>query len=150
MPSSLYEFAFDEVKRALTRQEASLDHLRTRATALVSVAAIVFGLTARSERRWAVVAVALTVMVIGAVTIAILWPRDWRFANNINDLVAEGDETAIDKHEDFLPRVQRDWALWMQKDRADNQSKLDVLYRVYAGGCALLVTEVVLAAVALA
>jgi hypothetical protein len=140
--------AYEEATRAIAAQHDSLEALRTRTVALASVGALGFSLLAGQAlgkhhvHAWIWLALA-SFAVLAVSSIRILWPTDFRFRNQVRDLIIEIDQ--LDGAE-ALPAqfrsAQRDWAYWANENYDSNQEKLDALTRVYTVGLAGLALEV--------
>lgn len=141
--TELSELARLEGVRALQGQEASLDNLRTRATALVglgSVAASLFGLAVgRNHLNGWVVAAVVLYGLMALLMVEILRPADWCF--RIDPAVIL--EWEVEDHDAELARYLGDY--W-----AENDERLGTLHQLYTGGLALLALQVVVWAIALA
>jgi hypothetical protein len=149
-PSS--QFVFEESRRLLVRQEADLDTVRGRAVQLLSAASLVAGLFgSRSfgghyERPCivllAIVAFGLTVTAV----MFIIWPRTFRFSHSLETWTDAMKAQSPKSAEQFFSTM----AAGMQKDRAQNQSTISVMYGVLMIVCILVGVQVVLWAVAAA
>jgi hypothetical protein len=147
-----YEIAYDASRRALERQEASLDNLRARAATVLSGASIATAfLGAQALKRpkhrpdlwfvgWEWVAVGSFVLLAIAV-IVILWPRKgWVFSLGARRLIGgyvEGER------EYTVQRIHRDLALHLESHFDINQRKIRWMLVWFRGACALLALQVV-------
>jgi hypothetical protein len=119
--------------------------LRGRANTLLGVASIAnsfLGGIALADTRigaWGMVAIGLF-LATGILTVAVLFPQDWRFTTDPRKLLQtylEADDPAT------LMETRRDLALHMDDDYLDNQRKMNVLWWIYRGASAALVATVV-------
>ena len=88
----LYKVAYDEAVRALSEQQGVIDSFRTRAGLLLSAAAITTSFLGAQALNGGDSSLAAWLALIGfagvaAISLAILWPRQWEFtANPRNEL----------------------------------------------------------------
>lgn len=148
----LYKVAYDEAVRALSEQQGVIDSFRTRAGLLLSAAAITTsflgaqalngggsGLTA-----WLAL---LSFTGVAAISLAILWPRQWEFTANPRDVIqiyieAE-DPVAIEE-------LHRDLSLHMHYSYTENRAGLEQLAIFFQAASSLLTIEVILWIIAIA
>jgi hypothetical protein len=145
---------YDEAVRNITDQEGVLEALRGRGTGLLSAAALVTsflggltlvapGFTQTGAFRaakigfwgWAAIG---SFCLVGATTIAILWPWKWTFTMNPVQFVdeAEAEQLEVDELKGQLATFH--WSHWLS-----NQTKLDRLYVIFRVGVIALVAETV-------
>lgn len=140
---------WDQAKQQLAAQSASLDLLRTRTTAMLSVATLVAGLFATrlpsdkthlQGRVLGFVIAALALFGLSAVlAILAVAPRDgWVFAFDLDDLLAsirEGDTVPVD--------VTANLARAATAAYKANTVKLHGLYRLFGAVCFLVALQVI-------
>lgn len=140
------ELIWEEAKRLLARQEASLDALHTKALGLLSVSGIVAGLFAGQVLSGSVgaaggaaVAVAISAFVVGAAGVLFIqWPRDFEFSHDLDQWVKEletGDPAPLIEATYNLSRDLNDY-------RKRNQNKITKLYSVLTWSVAALAVQV--------
>ena len=152
MADSLQAMALEEARRALEEQQRALEGLRTRSTAVVSVASLTLGLSTASgvgEHKAVsiVVLVAMTFLFGWVVVLAadLLRPRVFTFTNDVRSLISKIDElgdaaaSAPAVHE-----AQRHWAYWMQEHADTNKTQLDSMIDDLAKSCCVLAAIVIL------
>jgi hypothetical protein len=138
--------AYDLALRSMQRQEATLDNLRARAGTLLSAASLstsflaALGLSDERLSGLAWLAVVLF-LAMGICMGLILWPWDrWVFGMDtyqvVEDYVDEEDRLPI-------PEMQRELALHFEENIDKNEGKLAWLFRAFAAGTLLLLTEIV-------
>lgn len=132
----------DEARRGLDRQETDLDGLRTRTTAVVSVAAVVFSLLGehRIDRLdpWGWGAL-ISFIVSIALAVYVLWPRRMAFGVKVAQWMERIDREKGD------PQV----AAWMVAKalggmQVRNKEPIRNRVKAYAGICGLLAVQVTL------
>ena len=138
-----YELAFTEARRALDRQAASLDGIRSRAGVLVAASSLVTSFIGSGASGAGPALVVALVAYFGVVMLAvvILWPvRRWRLGADPKRLL----EDYIDR-EDYasLPEMHRALAVHMDGWYETNQRRLNQRLALFAVACMLLVVEVV-------
>jgi hypothetical protein len=154
MADTVGKLAFDEAKRTIDRQETGLDGLRSRAGVLLSAASLVTAflggqalakpsiangaVTRPAIGAWGVVAIAAFVGV-GLLTVAILWPYNWRFAMETGPILDTKAEAQPMNYEE----VQEQLAGYHDKNYRLNQPKIDVLFWVFRLAALLLTLETV-------
>lgn len=138
---------WDEALRLLLRQEAEIDNLRTRSTALLSAAAVAAALFAarmpsRTVRGWhhdcLIAALVLFVLMTAAIA-AIHWPRRFVFSAGLEhpvDLMESGSPPDIAA---FTSNRSR-WAL---KARESNRRPMTTMYKFMIVACVLFGAQVV-------
>jgi hypothetical protein len=154
-----YELVYAASERALAQQQTVLDGLRTRASILISAAAIATSFLGAQALRppapnprtgiapeptvhvfgW--VAIAFFGLV-GLFTILILFPRgDWRFRLSPRAVIRDYVES---KPPSEITEMHRDLALHMEDDYAKNDEHLRTLFNFLRLACLFLVLEVVM------
>jgi hypothetical protein len=144
---TLQAMALSEATRSLDAQQRSLESLRTRAIALFSAAAVVFSLltagqSSRHHVAWLFVPALVSFGLIGLLGAWILLPRSSQFRNGIVALIDEADLLKEPVDAGALAAVQRDWALWGERNYVSNQKTIDGLLNCYTAGIGLLFVEV--------
>jgi hypothetical protein len=140
--------------RSISRQQAALDNLRSRAGTLLAAAAIVTsflgaealkdpgrvaGTTDRTLQAAELVAVGAFIGLAISV-ISILWPRKFVFSVSAADLLGK----YIEIPEPWtVSRLERNLSLWLERHFNANQKKLSQLFWAFRIGCFLLAIEVV-------
>ncbi|HWX95229.1 MAG TPA: hypothetical protein VNZ01_00135 [Solirubrobacteraceae bacterium] len=157
MADSPQALVYEEAVRRITEQHERLESLRTRAAALLSVAALVMSFLAGQALKttttglfgaeavrpslhgWAIVAV---VAFVGAccASIWILIPKrkGWRFGFNPTLLVRDYADAGK-----ALEPMQRELALWLSRYYRENEPKLEFRYTLLQVGAALVGLEVI-------
>ena len=151
MPDSAGKLAYDEARAAIGAQAATLDGLRARAGTLLAAASLVTsflggqvlakpsldkGLIVRPDLSSGdFVAIAMFVGV-AALTLAILWPYEWRFEMSAKVILGYGKDADVDA-------VQRQLAAFHENNHDKNEKKLDWLFWCFRGACILLVAETI-------
>jgi hypothetical protein len=144
---------WEEARRQIEEQRSTLESVRSRSVALLSVASLVAALFGshilRGEHRWWVtvaIVVALAAFGLSALlTVHLLAPTsDWEFSQNLDsylvDIKNEKDVTAED--------VTYNLAQHSQVSRRNNEAKLKKLHCEFGWACALLGLQVLAWAVA--
>lgn len=134
---------WDEARRLLVRQEATLDTLRGQAVAILSVASIVaglFGSRLLPTQQLSHFSVAMLVLALAAfaatavLALVILRPQVWHFehglASNLGTLGRGGDVLAA-------AGLAYTWAKGVEGQRAANKRRLDRLMTCFAWACGL-------------
>jgi len=140
--------------RLLAQQHATVDNLRSRATTLLSSAAIVvsllggLGVVSNSTPlpAWTVAVFVAILGLIGLSTIAILWPIRWVFGLSPNRLIDDYIEAPSPA---TLTDIWRDTSIHLQAHFDANERKLNVLFWIYRAGCLLFIVDVSMMLVAL-
>jgi hypothetical protein len=142
---------FAQSSAEITQQNASLDALRTRAVALLSVGTLAGGLfgshlthghLSTLNTVGLVAALALFAASVG-VAITVAWPRKWIVGTNREPLIAQvagGTASLAEVNYALASRTEQNWAA--------NQKTLRDLYRLFAILCALTGAQVVAWAIA--
>jgi hypothetical protein len=147
MADSLASIAYEEARRALDKQEADVDALKGRATTILSVAAVVASLLGGkllethklgAEGWIAVVFFALT----SALTIFILLPRKWMFAQEIDVLLGAAASLPSGDDDGTVREAQLDRAETMRDARRANVCTLHQQTLAYTASCVLLFLQV--------
>ena len=145
MAESAEAIAYDLALRSMQRQEATLDNLRARAGTLLSAASLstsflaALGLNGERLSGLAWLAVVLF-LAMGICMGLILWPWDgWVFGMDTYLIVAE----YVDENRLPVAEMQRDLAIHIEENIGKNSRRLDWLFRAFAAGTLLLLTEVV-------
>ncbi len=149
---AVYALAFDEAKRSLARQEASLDELRSRTGTLVAAAAVAasfLGASAASKGFGLSGFLGIVAFVAsGTLCLVILLPfRGWIFDDDIDTLFT-GYIEAEDPAD--IVEIHRDLARNHAGHIAHNEILLGRLYSAFRVAAGLLVLQVVLLLVDLA
>jgi hypothetical protein len=153
----------DEARRAISRQEATLDTLHVKAVAVLSSSAIVAGLMGGSlptqHLHWSAVSV-FTVLALGVfaatgvLTVLILRPVGVLFSGGIKPLLAYlDDEKLVDGDDEkklraATRRYERQIATDLDKYRLNNVTTIGTKTDFFGWACKLLGSQVVLWAVA--
>ncbi len=141
MPDTVVALAFDEAKRAITQQQAVLDNLRSRATTVLSAAAIAVALFHLTDARGDARPVSLGLLGVIALAAGIIqFPYKWQFSNRVYTAINDVDanpEVSVDKY-------LRGWAVWMQDHWIENDRKITRLVYVYEVACVAFLALVVL------
>lgn len=140
------KFVWEEALRALEFQIASLNEIRGRSVALLSVASAAafigtVGLTAEASLRWTTWLGIGAFAAIGMGGAFVLFPRRrWKFYRKADELLdgyVESEDPAS------MDEMHRDLAVHLRTDYAANEKKLRWLYRCLSVSCLLLVVEIV-------
>lgn len=147
--AGLPELTYELATRALEEQEGALRDLRSRAGTLLAAAALVatfLGSAALSDGAFelAEVVAILALFVTLGMCLWTLLPHTPAFAV---DARAAYDDLAADA--DDVVRVHLRLAFALRDQRARNQSRIDQLYRVFAGGVIALPIQILAWAIAL-
>jgi hypothetical protein len=141
----LYQVAYDEAVRALSRQLAILDSYRARAGLLLSSTALTTSFLASrgfdgntlGPLGW----VALVAFVgVGCISLAILWPWPWEFSADSRRLIEtyiEGEEPAR------IDAIHRDLSFHMHNSYVSNRAGLGRLALLLQIASGLLSLEVI-------
>lgn len=115
--ASLYELAFEEAVRALDRQRATVDDLRSRAGLIFSASLVALTIVAPAEAvagsswlgRW----IALSALgLAGLATLLVLWPRQWEWGFSPTGLLGEVERGGLepsslaDTHRDLANEME--------------------------------------------
>jgi hypothetical protein len=142
----LYKVAYDEAVRALSEQQAIVESFRARAGLLLSVAAITtsflgaqaFRAAHRSAFAWLAL---LAFLAMAAISLAILWPRDWDVTANPRDVL----EASIESEKPAsIAELHRDLSLHMHASYLENRQGLEQLALLFELAGASVAVEVVL------
>jgi hypothetical protein len=150
------ELAYDAALDSLKMQEARLSGLRSRATGVLSAAALVtgfstgLGLINTNPKmgavfpKWAALALLAVLVAIGVLDMAVLWPaKGWQFGPDVRKMLRKHNGgTAVDDIrryviDDALDGVKR------------NNKYLHPRFRCYRWSAGLLVGEVIILVTAL-
>lgn len=148
----LYEVAYDEAVRALSEQQAVIDSFRTRAGLLLSAAAITTSFLGAQALHGGDSSLAAWLAMVGfvgvaAVSLAILWPRQWEFTANPRDVI----QTYIEAEEPApIEELHRDLSLHMHNSYTENREGLEQLAVFFQVASGLLTIEVILWIIAIA
>lgn len=142
---------WEQARQQLAQQNSDLDLLRTRATAILSVAALVAGLFGTripahpGIRSVSFVIVALSLFAVSALlAVAVAAPRrNWEFTFNLDPLLQR-----VDDHEAAPVDVTRNLAAWSEIARRKNSQKLEQLYMLFRLVCVLVGLQVISWAIA--
>lgn len=142
----LEQLAYEEAKRAIDRQSSSLDGLRGRAgilLAAISLSTSFFGGLALGEddlSRWAIAVAVLAIVsfvVAAGACVAVLWPRaEWAFNLSAKRIIRQLDETRPDE-----ATAYRELALRLEVNHRANETRLEVLFRLFRTACVALAIE---------
>lgn len=140
------QLLWSEAQRQISRQESDIDTLRTRAVAVLSVAALVAGLfgshisTAPHRHTWVGWAVAAALVLFAAsvvCAVVVMMPRGWTFGESLTEYVARvraGNLVPIDVTTNMAEHVQ-EW-------HDSNQVTLNGLYTWFGVTCVLVGLQV--------
>jgi len=151
------DLAYDAALDSLKMQEARLSGLRTRATGVLSTAALVtsfstgLGLINTNPKmgtvfpKWAALALLAVLVAIGVLDMVVLWPaKSWQFGPDVREMLLkhDGGTAAVDDIrryviDDALDGVKR------------NDKRLHPRFRCYRWSAGLLVGEVIILVTAL-
>lgn len=144
--AALYKVAYDEAVRALSEQQAAIESVRTRAGLLLSAAAVTTSflgaqaLQGGGSRLFSLLALA-TFVAVAAISLAILWPREWEFTASprrvMKGFIEPGEATR-------LQDLHRDLSLHMHGSYLVNHQGLKELALLFQTASGLLTIEVVL------
>lgn len=140
------ELIWEEAKRLLARQEASLDALHTKAFGLLSVSGIVAGLFAgqvltgsMSTGRTIATGFALLAFAVGAgFVLYIQWPRKFDFSHDLDQWVKELETGSPAPSSEATYNLSRD----LNDYRKKNQPKITELFDVLSWTCIALAVQV--------
>ena len=151
MTETTLELAYDAALDSLKMQEARLSGLRSRATGVLSAAALVtsfsagLGLINTNPKtgavfpKWAALALLAALIAIGVLDMVVLWPaQKWQFGPDVREILCKHDGgTAVDDIrrcviDDALDGVER------------NEKRLHPRFRCYRWSAGLLVGEVII------
>lgn len=139
---SLEEVMLDEARRGLSRQEASLDGLRTRTTAVLSVSAIVFSLLGETRATrldsWGWLALT-SFLVSTGLAVYVLLPRPMVFGLKVAQWMA-----AIDRDKANPEAATWKVAKELGTMRVSNEAQIRRWVFTYTGTCGLLAAQVTL------
>jgi hypothetical protein len=143
--SAQYALVYDEARRALERQAASLDGVRGRAGTIIAASSLVTTFIGNNQAVGAVGPAFIVALIsyIGVVLLAvvILWPvRGWRLGPETQRVL----DDYVDR-DDFasLPELHRSLAIHMQSWYSRNQDRLNIRLRLFSVACTLMLIEVV-------
>lgn len=136
---------WEQAKAHITKQDADLDSLRTRAVALLSAGALVGGLFGSRlphghRPLMNVVALIAALVLFGAsviLAVAIGWPRAWYYGANqkpLVDGVADGTVTLAQVNLSLALRAEQNWN--------ENSRVMTLLYQMFAVLCAVVGLQV--------
>jgi hypothetical protein len=148
----LYKVAYDEAVRALSEQQVVIDSFRTRAGLLLSAAAITTSFLGAQALNGGDSNLATWLAMTGfagvaAISLAILWPRQWEFTANPRDVIQtyiEADEPAP------IEELHRDLSLHMHNSYLENRKGLEQLAVFFQVASGMLTLEVILWIIAIA
>jgi hypothetical protein len=138
---------WDQAKQQLAQQNADLDLLRTRAVAMLSVAALVAGLfgtrlphgyTHGGTLAFVIAALALFATSVVLAVIVAAPRRKWEFTFKLDPLlqrVDAGDAVPAD--------ITRNLAAWAEVARSNNARQMSSLYSVFRLVCLLVGLQVI-------
>jgi hypothetical protein len=145
MADSTQALAYEEALRGITQQQAVLDGIRARASALLGIAAVstsfLGGVTLNGKSLKPLTWIPIGAFVaVGLFAVWILLPvRGWKFSLDVKILIAdyvEGDSPAA------LPEMYRDLALHLGNHYITNEKRLARLFLLFRVASTLLVIEV--------
>jgi hypothetical protein len=148
----LYKVAYEEAVRALSEQQGVIDSFRTRAGLLLSAAAITTSFLGAQALNGGDSSLAAWLALLGfvgvaAISLAILWPRQWEFTANPRDVI----QTYIEAEEPApIEELHRDLALHMHNSYIENREGLAQLAIFFQIASGLLTLEVILWIIAIA
>ncbi len=140
------ELIWEEAKRLLARQEASLDALHTKAFGLLSVSGIIAGLFAGQVLtgpmglgRAIAVGTALVSFAAGAALVLyIQWPRKFDFSHDLDDWIKELEAGQPAPLNEATYNLSRD----LNSFRKKNQGKITDLYGWLSWTCVALAVQI--------
>jgi hypothetical protein len=151
------QLAYTAAVNTLSRQNGTLNNLRSRATALLTVAALStsfstgVGLLNTNHSNgstfptWAAYTLLGIVVVIGALCVFILWPiKDFGYDPSANYILERSDQG------ESVDQIARSLALVMIQGRIDNERGIDLRMKAFEVGAVLLIGEVAVLVIALA
>jgi hypothetical protein len=125
---------WDQAKQQLAQQNADLDLLRTRAVAMLSVAALVAGLFGTrlpdgdTHSRTLAFVIAALVLFAVSIVLAVLVAaprRKWEFTFKLGSLLQRIDADGVPVD------VTRNFAAWSEVARSNNARQMKVLYAIF-------------------
>jgi hypothetical protein len=144
------ELAYDAVIKLLSIQDGSLGNLRTRATGLLSVAALVttfstgLGLINLDPAKapifptWTALLLLAILVVIGVLSMIILWPiRHWRYGANPTIILQKSEQEKTEEE------IRRDITLDLISGLEKNRGHLRIRFICYQWAVIFLLVEVV-------
>jgi hypothetical protein len=142
---------WEQAQRQLAQQGADLDTLRTRAVAMLSVAALVAGLFGsrlphgHASARTVIAVIAALVLFGVSVVLAVLigMPKNWLFTFKLDELmnrVEAGTATSGDVNISLAARAE--------ENRRENAGQLEFLYSLFGVACVLVGLQVAAWAIA--
>jgi hypothetical protein len=148
----LYKVAYDEAVRALSEQQGVIDSFRTRAGLLLSAAAITTSFLGAQALEGGDSGLPAWLAMIGfvgvaAVSLAILWPRQWEFTANPCDVIQTYIEADVPAP---IEELHRDLSLHMHNSYVENREGLEQLAVFFQIASGLLSIEVILWIIAIA
>jgi hypothetical protein len=151
------QLAYTAAVNTLSRQNATLNNLRSRATALLTVAALStsfstgVGLLNTNHANggtfptWAAYTLLGIVVVIGALCVFILWPiAAFGYDPSANYILEHADQN------ETADQIARALAVVMIKGRSDNDRGINMRMTAFQVGAVLLIVEVAVLVIALA
>ena len=136
----------EEARRMFVGQQATLDSLRTRAIAMLSVGALVAGLFGsqlpKNQSDYSVGAVVVALVAFGisvALAATIVSPRRFNFDHGLSAPLRDFKDGEPVRSYDLAVS----WARGYEKDRSENEDKLRSLMTCFQVVCALIGVQVV-------
>ena len=146
MADSTQALAYNEALRGVTQQQAVLDGIRARASALLGIAAVsasfLGGVAFKDAGPRGLSWIPIVAFVaVGVLAIWILLPvRGWKFSFDVNILVTDYVEGSSPAK---LDEMYRDLALHLGRHYTTNEQRLTRLFLKFKLASAILVFEVV-------
>jgi hypothetical protein len=138
---TIEELMLDEARRNLTRQEATLDGLRVRSTAVLSISAVIFAILGERQvgelDAWAILALISFVLSAG-LAVFILYPREFEFGIKVQQWMGQIDRRTAD-----AGVAAWDTAASLAGMQVANKDNIAILTQCYAAGCGFLVAQVI-------
>jgi hypothetical protein len=143
----LYKLAYDEARRRLDAQEASVDELRSRSGVLLAAATIVtsflggrFVNSTSAPTTGVEVALGSFVLCVVLALLTLLPLGEWKFYFGTSKLIREYIE---DRAPMSLGSTYRDLALHLESNHTKNEDRLHVLYWIFSVSAFALFVEVI-------
>lgn len=152
-PKETFTLLWTEIRRQIDEQRSTLESLRTRSIALLSVASLVaalFGVHVLpgAHRWWVNVAIGVALVAFGLnallVVLLLMAKSDWRFSESLASYF-EDIKKKRELPEDY---VLRNLGKDSQASRVHNEAKLKGLHRLFNFACVFLAIHVIAWAVA--
>ncbi len=140
------ELIWEEAKRLLARQEASLDALHTKAFGLLSVSGIIAGLFAGQVLTgpvglWRALAVGVALVAFaagGAFVLYIQWPRQFDFSHDLDVWIKQLEAGQPASLDEATSNLSRD----LNSFRKKNRDKITDLYGWLSWTCVAFAVQI--------